>query len=264
MWTHTADQQTDVNTVSSEDVIIFTQLVDSILAENDLNTISASRIRKELQQKVDTDLTPVKVWAVKHRVWHDMSLQVLQAAINELIHARFNKKFDEDQALTNGHTATGTSTGSPDNVPKPTSNQVNGNNVSHSKSPAPSRKRPADDDSQEASELDPTPETTTPKKKVKVNGHENDDAAFAARLQAEENRRGRSTRGATVVKKPQSAKKKAVVKKKKKSSTKIKDGSDQDSGSEVTERRVNRNNPFHVSQLSHSHPTIFASHHSLM
>ena len=184
-------------------------------------------------------------------MWHKISLQALQAAVNELIHARFNKKFDEDQALTNGHTSAVTDNSN--NVPKPTSNGVNGN-VSHSESPAPSRKRPADDDdSQEASEVDPPPEKATPKKKIKVKGLADDDAAFAARLQAEENRRGRSTRGATTVKKPQSAKKKAIVKKKKKSSTTIKDdGSDLDSGSEVAGRRVNRNNPFHVSRLSRS------------
>ena len=76
------------------------------------------------------------------------------------------------------------------------------------------------------------------------------DAAFAAKLQAQENGRIRSTRGGGP-KKAVSAKKKSP-KKKKKTSAKVKaeDDSDLDgSGSDVKERKVNRSGGFHVSRL---------------
>lgn len=39
----------------------YTEIIDTILAESDLNTISEKRIRKGLQEAVGYDLTPQKV-----------------------------------------------------------------------------------------------------------------------------------------------------------------------------------------------------------
>ena len=104
-------------------------------------------------------------------------------------------------------------------------------------------KRQSSDD-----ELSDVPNTPSPKKKRKAEPKINDDAAFAARLQAEENIRARPTRGG--------ANKKAVVIKKrkapkKKTSEKVKaeDDSDvQDSTSDVVDKKVNKNSAFHVRQ----------------
>lgn len=52
---------TNDDPVSSQDLLLFTRVIDSILAENDLNTVSASRVRKQLQETVGRDLTPHKV-----------------------------------------------------------------------------------------------------------------------------------------------------------------------------------------------------------
>ena len=40
----------------------YATIIDSILAASDLNTISEKRIRKGLQQAVEYDITPQKVW----------------------------------------------------------------------------------------------------------------------------------------------------------------------------------------------------------
>jgi len=74
------------------------------------------------------------------------------------------------------------------------------------------------------------------KKKARKQDAEEDDAAYAARLQREENTRARPTRaGAT--------RKAAPVKRKKKSAAKVKDGSDVDTNGEP----VKRTGGFHVS-----------------
>lgn len=39
----------------------YTVIIDDILAHSDLNTVSAKRIRKGLQARVDHDITPEKV-----------------------------------------------------------------------------------------------------------------------------------------------------------------------------------------------------------
>ena len=119
------------------------------------------------------------------------------------------------------------------------------------KSPEPSPKHPApclgadkkrvsDDD--ELSEVPDSP----PKKKRKAQPVVNDDAAFAAKLQAEENSRARPTRGGANRKAPLPKKKRSP---KKKTSQKVKasDDSDlQDSGSNAEEKKVNRSGGFHV------------------
>ena len=89
-------------------------------------------------------------------------------------------------------------------------------------------------------------EEASPKPKKKLKIEHDSDAAFAARLQAMENSRARSTRGGgPKIIKP--VKKKSP---KKKSAGRIKAEDDSDlegSGSEVKERKVNRNSGFHVS-----------------
>lgn len=48
-------------TVSPDVEARYTEVIDSILAKSDLNTISEKRIRKGLQEVVGYDLTPQKV-----------------------------------------------------------------------------------------------------------------------------------------------------------------------------------------------------------
>ena len=50
------------STVPPEQQASYSAIIDDILSKSDLNTISAKRIRKELQDQVDYDLTPQKVY----------------------------------------------------------------------------------------------------------------------------------------------------------------------------------------------------------
>jgi upstream activation factor subunit UAF30 len=90
----------------------------------------------------------------------------------------------------------------------------------------------------ESSELSSPP----PKKKHKKSKSEDTDAQIAARMQAEEYGRARSTRGG-------GAKRKSVVKKKKakKSKAKVTDDLDSDGESGGEKKEVNRTGGFHVS-----------------
>ena len=47
--------------VPPEQVASYSAIIDEILSKADLQTISAKRIRKELQARVDYDITPQKV-----------------------------------------------------------------------------------------------------------------------------------------------------------------------------------------------------------
>lgn len=91
--------------------------------------------------------------------------------------------------------------------------------------------------------------STPPKKRKSVM---DDDAAFAARLQAEENSRARPTRGGT-------SRKVSLAKKKKKTAARI--GLNEDSGLSGSEtgskRKVNRNSGFHVCPRT-SPPTLLS------
>lgn len=89
---------------------------------------------------------------------------------------------------------------------------------------------------------------TTPAKKKRKRSPLDEDAAFAARLQAEENSRARPTRGGGP-KKPAPVKKKTP---KKRTTTKVKaeDDSDvDDSDPDNAEKKVNRSGGFHVSYV---------------
>jgi upstream activation factor subunit UAF30 len=96
-----------------------------------------------------------------------------------------------------------------------------------------------EDDNDE--ELSDVPDTPPPKKKQRKNS-EIDDAAFAAKLQAEENSRARPTRGGAM-RKAAPVKKKAP---KKKTAARVKgsDDSEVESGSGA-EKKVNRSGGFH-------------------
>ena len=97
----------------------------------------------------------------------------------------------------------------------------------------------------------------SPKKKSKANHIIDADAAFAARLQAEENSRARPTRNGALRKTIVVKKKKKSPKKKTMDKIKPEDDSDlQDSGSDAVEKKVNRSGGFHVRNVK---PYFFSS-----
>ena len=105
-------------------------------------------------------------------------------------------------------------------------------------SPKKHKQESEDDDLSDVKDVAP------PKKKKKVD-HDS-DAAYAARLQAQENSRIRSTRGGGS--KPTPAKKKKTPRKKTSAKVKAEDDSDlEGSESDVKERKINKNSGFHVS-----------------
>ena len=225
--------------MSEETKASFLPIIDSILAVSDLNTISGKRIRKGLQAAVDYDLTPQKVSAAPNPVLHTI-LTLSKDEIKELIMTRFDKFMADknDPPQTNGHATTSTeqsAASTPD---------------AKSQSPPASKKHKHDSDDEELSEVIDSPK---PKKKRKV--EHDSDAAYAARLQAMENSRGRSTRGGgTKVTKPV---KKKTTKKKSAGRIKAEDDSDlEGSGSEAKEKKVNRNTGFHVCQ-SHRYAAAY-------
>jgi upstream activation factor subunit UAF30 len=133
-----------------------------------------------------------------------------------------------------------TENGGGDSDPVPTVEVPLTNGTTHGKD----KKRSPDGDSV-LSDVEDTP----PKKKQKKHRSiEDDDAAFAAKLQAEENlrSRARSTRGGNTKKKAPLPKKK---KEKKKSANRVKDEDDSDlgSGSGVEKKSPNQKSGFHVS-----------------
>ena len=155
-----------------------------------------------------------------------------------LIMARFFKFLAEkDKAPgTIGHSATN---GHPPKEEPPPSITM-----PESSPPAPlaktDKKRHSEDD-----DLSDVPESPQPKKKrIKTEAAVDDDAAYAARLQAELNAQSRPTRGG-VNKKASVVKKKKTPKKK--TPRKIKGGDDSDlAGSGSEEKNVNRSGGFHV------------------
>ncbi|EOA80808.1 hypothetical protein ACJQWK_09858 [Exserohilum turcicum] len=187
----------------------YSRIIDDILRASDINTISAKRIRKGLQE----------------RVGHDLSHQKDQ--ITTLIMLRFDK-FNSEQ---NGEAS------------EPVHSVENGTKTSNGDTSDMShhKRSPPDDDQSVPSELDDhaPPKKKTKKPKVK---DEDDDAAFAARLQAEENARmGRATRGGNTKRRAPAPKKKA----KKKSSNRVDDDSDVGSGSGGEKKSPSRKGGFH-------------------
>lgn len=199
----------------------YTLIIDNILAASDLNTISAKRIRKGLQE----------------RLGHDISAK--KDAVTALIMKRFDK-FNERDGAPDLEDA-----GAIPSVEAPTTNgtkAITTANTSENGSDSVSKKRTPDDESA-LSELEQSP----PKKKQKKSKTAEDaDAAFAAKLQAEENlrSRARSTRGGNTKKRTALPKKK---KEKKKSANKVKDEDDSDlgSGSGSEKKSPKRTGGFH-------------------
>ena len=156
-------------------------------------------------------------------------IAVAQHVIKPLIMARFDKFMAETNAppkpLVNGHTEAVKQEGA--DIPAPAS--TNGT-------------KPGSADVEESSEAVDTP----PPKKKRKRSSVNEDAMFAARLQAEENSRARPTRGGASKKTSAPAKKKKTPKKKTARTVDTADDSDIDS--EAAEKKVNRSGGFHVSQ----------------
>ncbi|KAL5336283.1 SWIB/MDM2 domain-containing protein [Aspergillus crustosus] len=189
----------------------FIPIIDSILSSSDLTTISEKRIRKGLQEEVGYDLTPQK------------------AAVKQLIMNRFDlfaeKKGIGAPATTNG------------DEPHPDSaTPVEPSSPSQSST---TQKRKAD-----SIESDYRSSKTPPPKiqKQKLSHSVDADAVYAAKLQAEENLRARTTRGAGTRKSAPTKKKKATAKAAKR--VKAEDDSDIGSGSD-SGKKVNRSGGFH-------------------
>ncbi|KAL1980415.1 hypothetical protein VTN96DRAFT_4173 [Rasamsonia emersonii] len=185
--------------------------IDLILAVSDLNTISEKRIRKGIQETVDYDITPHK------------------AAIKELIMERFDL-FAQKKGLGSA----------PSEQAAPSANGQDGAADGQTTDPSPQpssspQKRQADSD-----EPEENGSNTPPSKKRKPDHDIDADALFAAKLQAEENKRARPTRSSTM-------RKTAPVRKKAKPKTSKKvDDSDLESGSEAgAKKEVNRSGGFH-------------------
>ena len=159
---------------------------------------------------------------------------VFQDGIKELIMARFDKFIAEQNAppQTNGHAAS-----SPEKSPPSTP-------TVKSDSPANSKKHKHEFDEEDLSEVIDDPK---PKKKRKV--EQDSDAAYAAKLQAMENSRMRSTRGGGA--KSSRPIKRKIPKKKSAGRIRAEDDSDVEvSGSDVKEKKVNRNTGFHVDHIA--------------
>ncbi|KAL8875679.1 MAG: hypothetical protein Q9198_005993, partial [Flavoplaca austrocitrina] len=195
----------------------YVKIIDTILASSDLNTISEKRIRKGLQQAVNYDITPQKVCA-----YCSSGASIYKDIIKPLIMARFDK-FIADQsapARTNGHIA---------GVQRDRSESLDATPM---KNP-PDRTRVPKREASEVEESSEAVEAHRPKTKRKRTPTD-DDAAFAAKLQAEENVRARPTRGG-------GPKKAAPVKKKKtpkkKTAARVDAADDSDLDSEAAEKK---------------------------
>lgn len=125
-------------------------------------------------------------------------------------------------------------------APEGSKEQMELEELSNHKTTIPLKKHKHESEDDDLSDVKDSP---PPKKKKKVD-HDS-DAAYAAKLQALENSRMRSTRGGGPKSTP--AKKKKTPKKKTSAKVKAEDDSDLDgSGSEVKEKKINRNGGFHV------------------
>ncbi|KAI9843207.1 MAG: hypothetical protein M1837_006569 [Sclerophora amabilis] len=215
----------------------YAAIIDSILAESDIKTISINRVRKGLQAQIQYDITPQK------------------ALIKELIMSRFDK-LDADKLatpLSPKQTPAKPSTNGRvhqiKNEPQAPEQQTSPHNNEPSTprqqaSPPTSGTRNEDEDEGEDSIPEPAAVSAKPPKKRLKTESLDADAQFAAKLQAEENSRARPTR-LGVTKKPSSAKKKRSPIKTK-SKVKVDEDSDVESGTGgEPKRKVNRSGGFH-------------------
>lgn len=187
----------------------YSTIIDSVLENADLTTITTKSIRQGIQDQVEYDITPQK------------------NAIKDLIGERFD--------LANARRAETTVVPSVEAVEtaKP-SPKTNGH---HSASSSPT-KREAESD-----EVSDVVDSPPPRKKQKATVDA--DAAFAARLQAEEDKRTRSTRGGANRKGP------PAKKKKKKTKERITGSDDSDvdgsEGKDKPERKTGFHKPLNLS-----------------
>jgi len=183
----------------------YTAIIDSILDNADLTSITTKTIRQGIQDQVEYDITPQK------------------NAIKDLIGERFD--------LANAKRST-----EPTVVPSvesvdPAERTPQTNGVHHSSSSSPA-KREAESD-----EVSDVADTPPPKKKHKSTVDA--DAAFAAKLQAEEDKRARPTRGGAT-------RKSAPTKKKKKTKKdRITASDDSEVDGEDKEQKPKRKTGFH-------------------
>ncbi|RMD44264.1 hypothetical protein DV735_g802, partial [Chaetothyriales sp. CBS 134920] len=204
----------------------YIDIIDDILADADLTTISAKAVRKGIQAKVEFDITPHK------------------NAINDLIVTRFDVAEAKQKSRANGAEKPVPSIEGQDAPAASRESTItNGIHKSSEESAADSRsfesspvKRDGEDD-----DLSEVAHGAPPKKRRKPDAE--DDAAIAARLQAEEDRLARPTRGGT-------SRKAAPTKKKKKTPRKSKNrlGSDDDSdiGGEDKPKKPKSNTGFNA------------------
>ncbi|KAL6716180.1 hypothetical protein ACLMJK_005746 [Lecanora helva] len=211
----------------------FITIIDSILAASDLDLISEKRIRKGIQASVEYDITPQK------------------SAIKALIMERFDK-FDAQRraasVATNGHVVPSIEPsrdlGNIGDASPPAAKKQKRETPNHGpavgRSTTSEKRQAQDSDDDELSDVKDSP----PPKKKKKTTEQDSDAAFAAKLQAQENSRMRSTRGGGA--KPTPTKKKKTPKKKTSAKVKAEDDSDlEGSGSDVKDKKVNRTGGFH-------------------
>jgi len=170
----------------------FSALIDGILATADLSTISAKKIRKELQAKLTVDISDKK------------------DAVQELILERFD--------------AASSAAAPPPPTPKPAASpRANGYTSPRPPKKVKSEPQIKDESAEPDDDSDATPPPKKKRKQVKSEAGM-DDAKLAAKLQAEENSLSRATRGG-------GTKRKTPVKKKtpkKKSADRVKADDDSD------------------------------------
>lgn len=201
--------------MTEEERETYTRIIDGILAEADLQTVTRKKIRQGLEAQIDRDLSDKKVGATHHT--SATALPVLtgwstkQDAIKSLIEARFD--------AISAEVAQG--------MPTPTSGAA--------AEPSPAREANGGSPSDDADDTgaDGEIQVSLPpakKKQKRESSSEDADARLAAELQAQENRlsRGRVTRGGGAAK--PKAKSKAS---KKKSAKRVR--SDDDSNADDSE-----------------------------
>ncbi|KIW72639.1 hypothetical protein PV04_00819 [Phialophora macrospora] len=183
----------------------YVTIIDSILENADLTTITIKSIRQGIQDQVEYDITPQK--------------NAIKALIGE--------RFDIANAKRTGEATVVPSVEAAE--PAEPAPHTNGAHHSSESSPA---KREAESD-----EVSDVADTPPPKKKQKSTVDA--DAAFAAKLQAEEDKRARPTRGGA-------SRKSAPAKKKKKpKKDRITASDDSEIDGEEKEAKPKRDTGFH-------------------
>ena len=225
---------THTSPVPPEQQASYAAIIDDILSNSDLNTVSAKRIRKGLQEKVDYDLTPHK------------------DAITQLIMDRFDKFQSKAESTAPEPEPTANGNG---HVPQ-TDGADDSESVKNESEPEPPsrsspKKRKAEDESDSLSDVADSPPPKKIKKKSKPKPEAETDAQIAARLQKELNAlQSRSTRGGGATKPKKPLKKPKPAKKKSAAKVKGSDDSELESSTEKPEREKKGgfHKPMHLSE----------------